>query len=306
MVPSLPLARFLTLIVPLVACGGGTAADDWVYEEPEQCPIAEGIGFVAPAVPNIMLTVDASGSMGFNGGWDALMAMTPYLSGVEAASNLGLTLFPGNDECDARVAVPVSSDDDVDDQIMDVLAATTPSGSTPVGAAIDLIATEGHMQDPYRENVVVLLTDGQPSCDDGPLEAVTDLVAMAEPVKLHILGFGDGAAGAADTLQELAAAAEVTTGPDNYYQAESVEALLGRLDAISAALEPCAFVLDEEVSAEDLLVWINGVAIDACTDDACEEGYSYDEESGAVRFTRMTCRTLGTEACPDVVFDRED
>ncbi len=267
------------------------------------CGSAEGIGYVAPTLPNVMLAVDRSRSMADDGKWQSLLAMTPYLEAVEASSNLGLTLYPAESDCDATIAVPVSSDDDADLAIADALSSSSPGGGTPIAAALRLIRQEGGMQDADRDNVVVLVTDGMPSCLGDAVEEAEALATAEVPIKLHVLGLGNGAD--QNQLSELAEAAEPSTGPDNLYMAEDVEDLLGRLDHIAAALSPCTYALEETVVADTLQVTVAGERLSECEEADCVEGYAYDQDAASVTLAAVSCRAALENGCPDVVFDGE-
>ncbi|MBW2257510.1 MAG: hypothetical protein JRI25_23335 [Deltaproteobacteria bacterium] len=77
------------------------------------------------------------------------------------------------------------------------------------------------------------------------------------PVELYVIGFGASAQAASDTLAAMARAAEVTSGPDNFYQTDTVEGLLERLYRVAASLQPCDIVLEEAPPADELQVWFN-------------------------------------------------
>jgi hypothetical protein len=289
-----------------------------------QCEQPEGLEFTVPSKPNVMLVVDRSGSMtekvcGDSGcftRWESVMMMATYLGDVEAASNLGMALFsaPTGDSCtvEESIVVPVTDADNADELILSELHNTSPSGGTPTTEMIRHLVGDVGLQDPYRDNVVVLLTDGAPTCKcpagqtscerELAVSAVEELVSQEVPVKLHIIGFGTTSE-TQETLDRMGEAALATTPAGNVYTADSVEELLERLWAVAGSLQPCSFVLDTAVPAEDLVVIVNGAELAACASEDCPEGWTYDEDSATVHLAVGSCRELGGAECPDVRFE---
>ncbi|MFZ5476628.1 MAG: vWA domain-containing protein [Myxococcota bacterium] len=284
------------------------------YEAPTECPDVDGIPYSVPQQPNVMLVIDRSGSMldGTPSRWEQLVSLVPYLDGVEQASRLGLTLFPAPDagwECDVDggIVVPISAADDADVTIGEWLEASPPAGGTPMAAAIDLVTAEGRLQDPYRDNVAVLLSDGEPQCDrdvSAVKRSVRALVSEgAVPVELFVIGFGVSQE-ADEALAAIAAEASSTTEGENYFTADSVEELLDRVYRVAATLDACTFTLDEDVDPEELVVHAAGREVLPCEDADCLDGYVYDPAQSTVQLAAGTCRDLGGAECPDVTFER--
>ena len=51
-------------------------------------------------------------------------------------------------------------------------------------------------------------------------------------------------------------------------------------------------------------VKINDAEIQPCLSVDCVDGYFYDEDSNIVQLTAITCHQLGSDECPDIVFER--
>ena len=278
--------------------------------------------------PNVMLVVDRSGSMlGFSdplcvgasctNKWQELVGLSSYLGDVKDRSRLGLTLFPapGAGVCGARdgTVVPMSEAPDADQQVIDALIANPPGGGTPVAVTLDELRYSGTLDDPERDNFIVLLTDGMPSCACGPNDpaceksaavmAVEDLVAMNGTLELYVIGFGASIGTAAgDVLATMAqAAGTALPGPGPaWFQANSIEELLAMLQGLTARMQPCDFLLDDAPAGE-LLVVLDGVELTRCS-GACSEGYIYEETRLRVSFRGASCETLRDGQDHEVLF----
>lgn len=288
-----------------------TAVSD--YDPPPECPTDEGLSYRAPVAPNVMLVVDRSGSMDLPAPgctddcpsrWEALMSLAPVVHELGTSTRAGLTLYPDSSGgCEmSRIDVPIG--EGTGDAILGELAAVSPDGKTPLADALTLIRTEGRVQDPYRDNMVILITDGVPSCR-AAASSVTAAGRLADDgVQLHVISFADEFFGGTEILSEIAAEAHATSGPDNYHEATSIEGLLARLQRVTASLDTCAFAMDEALPAS-VTVTVNGVEQAACESEDCVEGYSLDRDANVIRLAPSTCRDIAGQTCPDVLFEAE-
>jgi hypothetical protein len=159
----------------------------------------------------------------------------------------------------------------------------------------------------------VLLTDGLPNCtcdndaqceQDEAVAAVERLRNLPVPIKLDVVGFGESAAVAADTLSAMAVAAgSDIDGPVEYFRAETIEELIGRLYQIAAGLAPCRFNLDDLPPAEDLVVHLDDGVVAPCTDVECAAGYTYDRDGGYVELEGASCAAIRDGACHSEWFE---
>jgi hypothetical protein len=283
----------------------------------DECP-QQGLAYRAFAPPNVMLVVDRSGSMNdkTNCGtddcpsrWAALQSLTPLLAPLAAGSRLGLTVFPApGTQCGSQqsILVPISDDLGADERIARALQVTAPWGGTPLADALDYLGQTGSIQDSDRENVVVLLTDGEPNCGcirDCALGAVKRLVNLPNPVELYIVGFAVDEA-ASELLSSFADAALVTTRSPNYFRASSGEELMERVSRIASRMSPCAFALHEPVPEEELRVFVGEEEVFPCAEGGCMDGYTYDETTGMLRFGAQLCRQIALDECPALRLER--
>jgi hypothetical protein len=298
-----------------------------VDEEPvSACPSVGGIQYERPR-PNVMLLVDRSGSMGEPGAcaesscpskWQQLLALGGYLADVKRHARLGLAVFPSpvDHSCgvSSSVLVPLTDSANADRLILEAVQRVSPGGRTPIAAALDELERNGGLDDPDRDNIITLLTDGQPNCAceasdiacerDEVVAAVERLAARGVSIRLNVVGFGASAQAASETLSAMAiAAGTARQGVVSYYQAETVEELVTRLYEVAASLAPCRFYLDELPPPQNLVVHLDDTQVPACAAEPCARGYSYDVDNGVVELRGETCQAIRDGACHSVWFE---
>ena len=156
--------------------------------------------------PNVMLLVDNSGSMllptnpsagGCPAGCgtqtnqcpatcptrisDLKAAMATFLQTSGTIARLGVTIFPTDTLCkpstniDVQFPAPTNTDDGMDSALTSTasqcnvrIQALTPQGGTPTGTSLEFLGTYGGLNDSadFRDDFVLLLTDGLPNCND--------------------------------------------------------------------------------------------------------------------------------------------
>jgi Mg-chelatase subunit ChlD len=178
----------------------------------------------AAAVGNIMLIMDASGSM--RAGTDqgrqrinvARTVLLDLLREIPQSVPVGLRVYgqnlsaePKERSCrDSELSVaPLSN---TRDQITDVVKAIAPRGQTPLGYSLALAAEDAGGAD---NSLIILLTDGEETCDEAPgdpyypEDVARGLVEEGFGLRINIVGFdvSDSA-----TQDSLAAVAGITGG----------------------------------------------------------------------------------------------
>jgi hypothetical protein len=207
--------------------------------------------------------------------------------------------------------VPLSDAPDVDEQMMAAVATVTPGGQTPLADALHELARVGQLDDPQRDNILLVLTDGQPNCGcvAGDSDCVTSmavagvqaLAGRSPAVDVDIIGFGTSAEEAHETLTAMAQAA----GDASYYQANNVEELIGTLTEVAVSNVPCTFYLDELPEPDDLIVWLDDLPVAPCDAPACGDGYLYDQAAGTVELLGTTCDAIRDGEPHQVWFDSQ-
>ncbi len=156
--------------------------------------------------PNVMLLVDNSGSMlqptnsaaaGCPAGCgtasnqcpatcptrisELKSAMSTFLQTSGTIARLGVTKFPIDQLCaastnvDVQFPLPTTTDDATDQaltmtasQVNAFVQSLVPSGGTPTGRSLEFLGTYGGLNNSadFRDDFVLLLTDGLPNCND--------------------------------------------------------------------------------------------------------------------------------------------
>lgn len=184
---GLSLSAAVTMLVVGISM---TSCQTYDFEPVEPLAIAQTTEKTAvysrKAKPNIMLVVDKSGSMleaTSNGTRLSEMkqAMATFLTQYGTTARLGLAVFPdatASDPCHkGKLLRTIVQSNDVDaelqaaagtinDTIQSIGSPQLPAtGGTPTAPTLADIANVPELQDPNRDNFVLLLTDGLPNCN---------------------------------------------------------------------------------------------------------------------------------------------
>lgn len=159
----------------------------------------EGEGTQQPA--SIMLVLDASGSMAADdaGGEGTRMeaarkALTGAVDNLPADADVGLRVYGAtepNDEktkaacTDTQVVVPLGPSDPA--ALKDAVKDVEPSGFTPISYALSKAA--GDLSDAENRHII-LVSDGEETCDPDPCETVERLIADGIDVQIDTVGYG--------------------------------------------------------------------------------------------------------------------
>ncbi|MBW2528063.1 MAG: hypothetical protein JRI23_28030 [Deltaproteobacteria bacterium] len=166
---------------------------------------------------------------------------------------------------------------------------------TPTSEALEAIISSGVLDDPTRDNLVLLLTDGGATC--GPThDAITAELGsltgqlLQSGVKTAAIGFGDQFVGS-EAVAKLEAIAEAgglprPGGPPSFWPATDANQLQSALDDIIADAVSCTFALQGTPPDDDkLYAFLDGQEV--LRDDP--DGFSYDSADNAVTFHGAAC-----------------
>lgn len=266
--------------------------------------------------PNVLILLDRSNSMttalGGSTRWDvALAAVRSLTENYESQINFGLALYPGvGPRCSGYTPTngcpvgevfyvdPAPSNAAAIDEFLD--DARYCSGDyrflyTPTDAAIAAVADYEPLEDPTRNNFLVVVTDGQAQCGGtsaanarDAVPAILELRAQEPEIQTFVVGFSRDAD--RDQLTAMAeAGGRARDGDPNYYQADDAAALEEAFAAIAGSVVSCDFSLSERPLDPNLLyIYIDGESIAP----GSEDGWRYEEEGNIVRFFGASCDLL--------------
>jgi hypothetical protein len=215
----------------------------------------------APVEANFLIVLDRSCSMeealpGGSNKWDtATAALKSVTAAQQATVHFGLSMFPGNGQCNpGGNVVPVGAAQA--DPIAQALPQTAMGSGTPIGAALTGALAVAELKDPQRANFVLLLTDGEENCQGNPEESVKQLFAAG--IRTYAVGFGD-AVNVGNLNRMAVAGGTARLGGTKYYQADDVATLQAALGGIAAGATRCDFKLAQApADLSKLFVAING------------------------------------------------
>jgi Ca-activated chloride channel family protein len=195
-----------------------------------------------PCIEDAMLVFDASGSMAGNVN-QGIATITPRIDAVRSAlakvlpsvtrlRRVGLITYGPGPYQQCNVQLILKPTPNAASLIMSEVNALTPSGKTPLTAAVGQAAEVLDYR--AKPGVIVVLTDGEETCGGSPCDLGKVLHAAAANLTIHVIGFrmknfswtgeqsildvkcladqNGGLYVSADTEQELAEALEKTLG----------------------------------------------------------------------------------------------
>lgn len=265
----------------------------------------EGDQFVAEAVPpNVLIVLDQSGSMdntvGGKSKWDiAVDAVDALVTDLGTSVRFGLVLYPGVGAQCTPGAVSVDVATATGAAITSALASSAPGGQTPIGDTLAPLVDYPGLEDPQHPGYVLLITDGEETCDGDGVAAVTALRNQTPEIKTFVVGFGGGVDPAALNDMAVAGGTELPGDP-KYYQADDAASLSAAFADIAGEVLSCSYALSgSPASADDLHVYFDGMAIPR--DPGQSDGWDYDLDTDRITFYGPACEALQSGTIGDLV-----
>ncbi|MEW5855718.1 MAG: vWA domain-containing protein, partial [Myxococcota bacterium] len=250
---------------------------------------------------NVMIIQDKSGSMADSSKWNsAKLAINNMLSQYASQLRFGLALYPrvGGNDCSAgQVEVPLATtagDNTAD--ILDLLNQVNPWGNTPTMETLNVLAANAQtlgLRANDRQNIILLITDGQPNCSDnentgtGTISALENLHQQLG-IAVYVVGFGNGVD--PDILNDMATAGGVPRpGVQRYYRADNEQQLQEALDAIGTSLVGCRYLIPGDMPTDltEVVVRVRGAEVPY--DSSHTNGWDYDPNTHAMTWYGPAC-----------------
>lgn len=189
------------------------------------------IGFGAtPQYPEMMFILDASGSMWGKAGAQtkieaAKQVMARIVPALPQEVRVGLTAYGHNrkGDCnDIELLIPSGSDDRM--ALLQKVMALQPKGMTPIAASVQKVTDQ--LKNKESETTIVLVSDGEETCNDDPCAAVKALKASGIKFVLHVVGFD------VNSKQKAQLACIAEAGGGQYFGAADSASLLAAFKTV--------------------------------------------------------------------------
>jgi Ca-activated chloride channel family protein len=177
-----------------------TASWRWAVAVASLLALAPASSFGEPppqdCAKDAMLVFDASGSMSGMGFGESSVtridqirkALSRVLPAVAPVRDLGLIVFgPGSKNSCENIDLKLPVAHYSADRIMAELNTVQPYGQTPLTQAVKAAAEALHFRE--KPAVIVMLTDGDETCQGNPCELARQLKAEGKDVTVHVIGY---------------------------------------------------------------------------------------------------------------------
>lgn len=179
--------------------------------------------------PNALIILDRSGSMGFDNKWGmAVDAIHDLTLAYDAAVRFGLSYFPSSGDCGVNNSLLEGVAPNNGGAIrgaLQRLGNPPRNANTPIaGSLVEGINYLRNLNDVNRQNVIILITDGDQTCFNNGDQVSRAREAFNAGFPVYVISFGQGVNNRG-ILTEMARAG----GTDNYFQADDGAQLIQRL-----------------------------------------------------------------------------
>jgi len=180
--------------------------------------------------PEVMFILDASGSMWGNAGGEikidaARTVMEEIVPSIPDEVKVGLTVYGHTRKGDCTdIEILVSSGSDNRNLLLDHVNAINPKGKTPIADSVKMVA--GTLRNKENETTIVLVSDGEETCDPDPCGVVMSLKQSGIKFILHVIGFSVNE----DQQEQLTCLAKA--GGGQYLGAENAATLLSAFQSL--------------------------------------------------------------------------
>jgi hypothetical protein len=335
--------RKLCLVVAVAACSPSTLGDDGGPNDAAGTGVDAFCNTTELAIdaipPNLLVMLDRSCSMrdpvvlGGPSKWQiAVGAMNGVTATLGTDIRWGLGLFPDlidpacrqGDASDRSVTIRIA--DNTAPQIANLLTAALSTADpwfpdmpcvTNIDWAMQQASLQPELDDPARDNHVMLITDGrQADCDGAGGDPGTEMIIadlyQNRGIGTFVVGFGGEVAPAQLDIFAMLGGHPRPGGPPYYYQADDAAELDTALADIARATISCSLVVtDPPADPDDIHVFLDDT-IEIPRDPTHVEGWDYDPATMTLTLYGTLCERLKSgqvvdldlvEGCPAPVID---
>ncbi len=180
--------------------------------------------------PEVMIILDASGSMWeqVNGEAKIVIAkrvLDEIIPSMAPEIRLGLTVYGHRHkgQCsDIETVIPAGSDDRA--LLLSKINAINPKGRTPIADSVSMVVDS--LESKENETTIILVSDGQETCNPDPCGVIRKLKATGIKFILHVIGFD------VNDAQKKQLACLAHAGGGQYFTAGSASELLAALQTV--------------------------------------------------------------------------
>jgi hypothetical protein len=315
------------LVFCLSGCGDTNTGDQdgGDHDGIEDGNICNEVHFEASKVPpNLLIVADTSGSMGYptcdactrTKLEDLKDAVYALLNQGEGEIRFGWMNYPDMsgflpEGCEPGVVSVGISDNSAND-IRGVLAVLGAEGGTPTGGTLQAANNYQPLHDATRQNFVMLVTDGVPTCPngDGSSENEADNQLALQAVRaLHsasidtfVIGLGTSIADTNPGLlsQMATEGGRPRSGNPKYYQANSVSELEAIFQEIGGSVMSCTMSLGTAVPEYPDYLWVYLDNQLVPRDRNKQNGWDYDPVRNQISFYGTWCDMLRNDQVQNV------
>ncbi len=198
------------------------------------CCLNTGNDALGKTFPEVMFILDASGSMWGEVAGEvkievAKTVLTKVVPELPPEVKTGLTAYGHHRKGDCKdieIIIPPGSDDRA--SLLAAAGNISPKGKTPIAGSIQMITER--LKQKENETTIILLSDGEETCDPEPCEAVKKLKNTGVHFVLYVVGFDVNK----KQQQQLVCLAEA--GEGEYFRADDPDALLAAFESVHATV----------------------------------------------------------------------
>jgi hypothetical protein len=276
-------------------------------------------------MPNLHVLLDRSGSMQTGGKWtSATGALDSMADAYYGSMRFGVSIFEsglnaGDRGAELRLEIGSHSSAQI---IKDAYGTLSPGGATPTAQALDDVRLEpsqnnglgdwiSDTNDPLdidRAKAIMLITDGEPCCNDDNTNQTTQQ-AVVDACNVGLRVFLVGMPGAnTSALSNWASAGHRANPncPGNYYMTSNQQDLNQAIDDITSQLVACTFQLNQTPEDPDKIwVQIQDTASATTTDvpKNSQHGWTYDASNDTVDIVGSYCQDLQSRQPDETVVE---